>query len=86
MVVPWAQIALEAARYAAWRQARVSQLRLARGLEMGESEVWRMLNPGNNSKAATIDRARRQLEKRVTVAVGEAARPTSEPGDPLAAQ
>ncbi len=73
LVVPPVQIALKAALYEAWRQAGVSQRRLARDLDMAESEVRRMLNPGHGTEAATIDRALRRLGKRVTVTVGEAA-------------
>ena len=50
-----------------------SQRRLARDLDVAESEVRRMLNPEHSTKAATIDRALRRLGKRVTVTVGEAA-------------
>ena len=73
LVVPPVQIALKAALYEAWRQAGISQRRLARDLDVAESEVRRMLNPEHSTKAATIDRALRRLGKRVTVTVGEAA-------------
>ena len=73
LVVPPVQIALKAALYEAWREAGISQRRLARDLDVGESEVRRMLNPEHNTKAATIDRALRRLGKRVSVTVGEAA-------------
>ena len=73
LVVPPVQIALKAALYEAWRQAGISQRRFARELGIAESEVRRMLNPDHGTKAATIDRALRQLGKRVTVTVGEAA-------------
>ena len=71
LVVPPVQIALKAALYEAWREAGISQRRLAR--DVAESEVRRMLNPEHSTKAATIDRALRRLGKRVTVTVGEAA-------------
>ena len=71
LVVPPAQIALKAALYEAWRQAGISQRRLARALDVAESEVRRMLHPEHGTKAATIDRALRRLGKRVTVTVGE---------------
>ena len=67
LVDPPVQIALKAALYKAWRQARISQRRLARDLDVGESEVRRMLNPNHNTRAATFDRALRRLWKRVTV-------------------
>ena len=73
LVVPPVQIALKAALYEAWREAGISQRRLARDLDVAESEVRRMLNPEHSTKAATIDRALRRLGKRVTVTVGEAA-------------
>lgn len=73
LVVPPVQIALKAALYEAWRQAGISQRRLARDLDVAESEVRRMLNPEHSTKTATMDRALRQLGKRVTVAIGEAA-------------
>ena len=73
LVVPPVQIALKAALYEAWRQAGISQRRLARALGVAEGEVRRMLNPEHSTKAATIDRALRRLGKRITVTVGEAA-------------
>ena len=73
LVVPPVQIALKAALYEAWRQAGISQRRLARDLDVAESEVRRMLNPEHSTKAATIDCALRQLGKRLTVTVDEAA-------------
>ena len=73
MVVPPVPIALKAALYEAFRKAGVSKRRLARDLDIAESEVRRMLNPDHVTKAATIDRALRRLGKRVSVTVGEAA-------------
>ena len=73
LVVPPVPIALKAALYDAFRKAGMSQRRLARDLDVAESEVRRMLNPDHATKAATIDRALRRLGKRVTVTVGEAA-------------
>lgn len=73
LVVPPLPIALKAALYDAWRQAGISQRRLARELDVAESEVRRMLNPDHATKAATIDRALRWLGKRVTVTTSEAA-------------
>ncbi len=72
-VVPPVQIALKAALYDAWREAGISQRRLARDLGVAESEVRRMLNPEHSTKAATIDGALRRLGKRVTLTVGTAA-------------
>ena len=73
LVVPPVQVALKAALYEAWRQAGISQRRLARDLGVAESEVRRMLNPEHSTKTATIDRALRQLGKRLTVTIDEAA-------------
>ena len=73
LIVPPVQIALKAALYEAWRQAGMSQRRLARELDIAESEVRRMLDPEHGTRAATMDRALRRLGKRITVSVGEAA-------------
>ena len=73
LVVPPVPIALKAALYEAFRKAGMSQRRLARDLDIAESEVRRMLNPDHATKAATIDRALRRLGKCVSVTVGEAA-------------
>ena len=73
LVVPPVPIALKAALYEAFRKAGVSQRRLARDLDVAESEVRRMLNPDHATKSAAIDRALRRLGKRVSVTVGEAA-------------
>jgi len=73
LVVPPVPIALKAALYDAFREAGVSQRRLARDLDVAESEVRRMLNPDHATKSAAIDRALRRLGKRVSVTVGEAA-------------
>lgn len=73
LVVPPVQIALKAALYEVWRGAGISQRRLARDLDVAESEVRRMLNPDHVTKAATIERALRRFGKRLTVTVGEVA-------------
>ena len=73
LVVPPVPIALKVALYEAFRKAGMSQRRLARDLDMAESEVRRMLNPDHATKAATIDRVLRRLGKCVSVTVGEAA-------------
>ena len=73
LVVPPVPIALKAALYEAFRKAGMSQRRLARDLDIAESEVRRMLNPDHATKAATLDRALRRLGKHVSVTVGEAA-------------
>ena len=73
LVVPPLPIVLKAALYEAFREAGISQRRLARDLGVAESEVRRMLNPDHATKAATIDRALRRLGKRLGVSVGEPA-------------
>ena len=73
LVVPPVQVALKAALYEAWRETGISQRRLARDIDVAESEVRRMLNPEHSTKAATIERALHRLGKRVTVTIGEAA-------------
>ena len=73
LVVPPVPIALKAALYEAFREVGVSQRRLARDLDVAESEVRRMLNPDHATKAAIMDHALRMLGKRVSVTVGEAA-------------
>ena len=73
LVVPPVQIALKAALWEAYREAGISQRRLARDLDVAEGEVRRMLNPEHPTKAATIDNALRRLGKRISVTVGEGA-------------
>ena len=73
VVVPPVPIALKAALYEAFREAGISQRRLAKDLGVAESEVRRMLNPDHATRASTIDSVLRRLGKRVTVTVGEAA-------------
>ena len=73
LVVPPLPVALKAALYEAFREAGMSQRRLARDLDVAESEVRRMLNPDHATKVATIDGALRRLGKRVSLTVGEAA-------------
>ena len=66
-------LVLKAALYEAYREAGISQRRLARDLGIAESEVRRMLNPEHATKAATIERVLRRLGKRIAVTVGKAA-------------
>ena len=70
LVVPPVQIALKAALYDAFRQTGYSKRRLARDLDVTESEVRRMLNPAHATKAATMDNALLRLGKRVALSVG----------------
>ena len=73
LVIPPTPVALKAALYRAFREAGVSEGRLARDLGVAESEVRRMLNPDRATSAATIDRALRQLGGRAGVTAGNAA-------------
>ena len=73
LVIPPVPIALKAALYEAFRDAGMSQRRLARDLDVAESEVRRMLDPDHATKAGTIDHALRRLGRCVSVTVGEAA-------------
>ena len=73
LVIPPVPIALKAALYEAFRNAGMSQRRLARDLDVAESEVRRMLDPDHATKAGTIDHALRRLGRCVSVTVGEAA-------------
>lgn len=73
LIVPPVTIALKAALYRAWREAGISRRRLARDLDVAESEVRRMLDPDHATKAGTIDRALLRFGKRATVTVGKAA-------------
>ena len=67
LVVPPVSIALKAVLYEAFRKAGISQRRLARDLNVAESEVRRMLNPEHATKAATMDRALYRLGNCVSV-------------------
>lgn len=73
LVIPPLQIALKAALYDAYRQANISQRRLARDLNIAENEVRRMLNPDHATKASTIDAMLRRLGARVSLTVDKAA-------------
>lgn len=73
LIVPPVTIALKAALYRAWREAGISRRRLARDLDVAESEVRRMLDPDHATKAGTIDRALLRFGKRAIVTVGKAA-------------
>ena len=73
LVVPPVSTALKATLYGAFQEAGMSRRRLARELDVAESEVRRMLNPDHATKAATIDRALRRLGKRLSVTIDDAA-------------
>jgi len=73
LIIPPLQIALKAALYEAYRQANISQRRLARDLNIAEDEVRRMLNPDSATKAGTIEAVLRQLGARISLTVDKAA-------------
>ena len=73
LVIPPVQIALKAALYDAYRQTGHSQRRLARDLDVAESEVRRMLNPEHATKATTIDEVLLRLGKRLVLTVDRVA-------------
>lgn len=73
LVIPPVPIALKAALYEAFRNAGMSQRRLARDLDVAEREVRRMLDPDHATKAGAIDHALRRLGRCVSVTVREAA-------------
>ena len=73
LVIPPLQIALKAAFYEAYRQANISQRRLARDLNIAENEVRRMLNPDHATKASTIEAVLGRLGTRLSLTVDKAA-------------
>ena len=73
LVIPSLQIALKAAFYEAYRQANISQRRLARDLNIAENEVRRMLNPDHATKASTIEAVLGRFGARISVTVEKAA-------------
>ena len=73
LVIPPLQIALKAALYGAYRQANISQRRLARDLNIAENEVRRMLNPDHATKASTIEAVLGRLGARLSLTVDKAA-------------
>lgn len=73
LVIPPLQIALKAALYEAYRQANISQRRLARDLNISEDEVRRMLNPDHATKAGTIDAVLGRLGVRISLTIDKAA-------------
>lgn len=73
LVIPPLQIALKAAFYEAYRQANISQRRLARNLNIAENEVRRMLNPDHATKASTIEAVLGRLGARLSLTVDKAA-------------
>ena len=73
LVIPPLQTALKAALYEAYRQANISQRRLARDLNIAENEVRRMLNPDHATKASTIEAVLGRLGARISLTIDKAA-------------
>ena len=72
-VVPPLPVALKAALYEAFREAGMSQRRLARDLDVAESEVRRMLNPDHAPRPPPSTARCAGWASRVSLTVGEAA-------------
>jgi len=68
-----ALMAAKAALYLAMRQARISNVALARRLGCDEKDVRRMLDPRHSSKIATLQAALSALGKQIVLAVKNAA-------------
>ena len=72
MPVP-APMAAKAALYLAMREAKISNVELARRLGCDEKEVRRMLNPRHATKLPRIQAALEILGKRLVLGMEEAA-------------
>lgn len=68
-----APMAAKAALYLAMREARISNVEMARRLGCDEKEVRRMLNPRHATKLPRIQKALELLGKRLVVSMQEAA-------------
>jgi antitoxin HicB len=68
-----ASMAAKAALYVAMREARLTNVALARKLGCDEKEVRRMLDPGHATKLPRIKEALDALGKRLVLSVEEAA-------------
>jgi antitoxin HicB len=66
-------MATKAALYLAMREARVSNVQLARQLGCDEKDVRRMLDPRHSSRISALQRALNVLGKQIVVAVKDAA-------------
>ena len=68
-VTPPVRIALKTALYDASRESGISQLQLARNLDVSENDLRRMLNPNHATKTETLDTVLRRMGKRVSLTV-----------------
>jgi antitoxin HicB len=68
-----APMAAKAALYLAMREARISNVEMARRLGCDEKEVRRMLNPRHATKLPRIQKALELLGRRLVVSMQEAA-------------
>jgi len=66
-------MAAKAALYLAMREAKMSNVRLARQLGCDEKDIRRMLDPRHNSRINALQAALAALGKRIVVAVENAA-------------
>lgn len=66
-VEPSFDIAAKAAIYAAVREQKLTISALARRLEVGETEVRRLLDPYHQTRPARLDKVARKLGKRLRV-------------------
>lgn len=78
LAVP-AATAAKAAIYLAMREAKISNVELARRLGIDERQVRRLLDPAHGSKLADIDRALRALGSCVEIAAAPLARKVRQP-------
>jgi antitoxin HicB len=68
-----APMAAKAALYLAMREAKISNVEMARRLGCDEKEVRRMLNPRHGTRLPRIQKALELLGKRLVVSMDEAA-------------
>jgi antitoxin HicB len=66
-------MATKAALYLAMREAKMSNVKLAKQLGCDEKDVRRMLDPRHSSRITALQRALAVLGKKIVVAVGDAA-------------
>jgi len=66
-------MAAKAALYLSMREAKMSNVKLAKQLGCDEKDVRRMLDPRHSSRITALQRALAVLGKKIVVAVGDAA-------------
>lgn len=73
-VIPLSPLmAAKAALYLAMREAKISNVKLARQLGCDEKDVRRLLDPRHNSRITALEAALAALGKKIVVAVADAA-------------